>query len=182
MGQRLNIEIHENGKCLANAYYHWSGYTETALKLTNDILVKYNEIVNESGLAAAIKLLQATGAKIEYDELVDAGIPIDLALVFSDGANRDDGLIAFSEKRMEETRVWEEGRITIDIGTKLVNFDCWCRWEPENWKGSTFDNIEVPYFSYAIPFSDFYEFTIYIGDTAGRRYTFRDGAKYMGIY
>lgn len=28
MGQRLNIEIHENGKCLANAYYHWSGYTE----------------------------------------------------------------------------------------------------------------------------------------------------------
>lgn len=182
MGQRLNIEIHENGKLLANAYYHWSGYTERAIELTNTILTKYNEMINEGGLAAAIKLLQSTGAKIELDELLDAGVNIELAHVFSDGANRDNGFIAFSGKRMEETRYWEEGRVTIDIGTKIIDFDCWCRWDPEDWEGSTFDRVEVPYYSHAIPFSDFFDFAIYIGNTAGKRYTFLDGEEYMGIY
>lgn len=38
MGQRLNLEILEtkNGvdNILANAYYHWSGYTSSAIRLT----------------------------------------------------------------------------------------------------------------------------------------------------
>ena len=33
MGQRLVIEIKEGDTVLANAYYHWSGYTETSLIL-----------------------------------------------------------------------------------------------------------------------------------------------------
>lgn len=34
MGQSLNIEIWNNGEVLANAYYHWSAYTESAAKIT----------------------------------------------------------------------------------------------------------------------------------------------------
>ena len=31
MGQRLNIEIVNGETSLANAYYHWSAYTKSAL-------------------------------------------------------------------------------------------------------------------------------------------------------
>ena len=44
MGQRLNIEIIENGKVLANAYYHWSGYTSSSLELTQEILEAIEKI------------------------------------------------------------------------------------------------------------------------------------------
>ena len=39
MGQRLNIEIWNESKRLANAYYHWSGYTSSTL----DETMKYYE-------------------------------------------------------------------------------------------------------------------------------------------
>lgn len=32
MGQRLNLSINKNGKVLANCYYHWSGYTNSAIQ------------------------------------------------------------------------------------------------------------------------------------------------------
>ena len=37
MGERLNIEIVKGKKVLANAYYHWSGFTRTAMETTNTI-------------------------------------------------------------------------------------------------------------------------------------------------
>ena len=40
MGQRLVIEIKEGDTVLANAYYHWSGYTETSLNLLNEVMNK----------------------------------------------------------------------------------------------------------------------------------------------
>ena len=177
MGQRLNIEIHENGKCLANAYYHWSGYTESALDFTKCIINKFYQ-VNKTGLAAAIKLLQFTGAKVECDELVDAGLPTELALVFSEGVNRNDGLIAFSEKRMEETRYWEEGRVTIDIGTEIINFDCWEKY----YEGLSLEVVNVPYQYHAIPFSDFSDFLTYFDDPCDKKYVFIDGAECTAIY
>lgn len=42
MGQRLNIEIMKNDKVLANAYYHWSAYTESALELCACIIGEIN--------------------------------------------------------------------------------------------------------------------------------------------
>jgi len=44
MGQRLNIEIISNGKCLANAYYHWSAYSDSAIDLAIKIVRKYEYI------------------------------------------------------------------------------------------------------------------------------------------
>ena len=38
MGQRLNIEIWNEGKRLANAYYHWSGYSFSTLYETMKII------------------------------------------------------------------------------------------------------------------------------------------------
>lgn len=40
MGQRLNIEIHNNGELLTNCYYHWSGYTKCALDFVCDGIIQ----------------------------------------------------------------------------------------------------------------------------------------------
>lgn len=69
MGQRLVIEIKEGDTVLANAYYHWSGYTETSLNLLNEVMNKgiFNNIPIKFSKGDeqlyAIKLLETTGAK-----------------------------------------------------------------------------------------------------------------------
>ena len=114
MGQRLNIEINKNGELLANAYYHWSGYTRTALALTSMILVKSEEIKNTNDVLYAIELLETTGARLTNDEIKYAkSIGIDKK--FEPAVSRNEGLIAISEKGMNETRFWEEARVEIDI-------------------------------------------------------------------
>lgn len=44
MGQRLNIEIMKNDKVLANAYYHWSAYTSSALELCAYIIEEIKNV------------------------------------------------------------------------------------------------------------------------------------------
>ena len=48
MGQRLNIEIKKGEQLLANCYYHWSGYSETALELTKKIIDKFDDVKEEN--------------------------------------------------------------------------------------------------------------------------------------
>lgn len=57
MGQRLNIEIKENNKVLANSYYHWSGYTSSALLLTEKILDAIKSTKHDNSTVMAIRLL-----------------------------------------------------------------------------------------------------------------------------
>ena len=44
MGQRLNIEIMKGCTILANAYYHWSAYTSSALELCKSIVEQYKKL------------------------------------------------------------------------------------------------------------------------------------------
>lgn len=46
MGQRLNIEIVKNGEVLANSYYHWSGFSDCAVNLTEKIIKDYDYVKN----------------------------------------------------------------------------------------------------------------------------------------
>ncbi|MBR6688789.1 MAG: hypothetical protein IKL68_02095 [Clostridia bacterium] len=70
MGQRLNIEIVKNGGVLANSYYHWSGYSNSAVDLTIKIIeafdyvkrCKVEEYIKNQDLLFAIRLLETTGA------------------------------------------------------------------------------------------------------------------------
>ena len=70
MGQRLNIEIKENGTTLANAYYHWSAYTDSSLELTEHILKNIDSVEHENSTVKAIKLLETTGAGLTEQEKV----------------------------------------------------------------------------------------------------------------
>ena len=124
MGQRLNIQIEANDtdtnetKVLANCYYHWSGYTSSAMELVNEIVESgiYNLDILDP-VEKAIRLLEATGAGLAEDELTDTyNTP-----KYKVSTDRDLGLIAVSEKGINETTKWEESRVTINLTTGSIN-------------------------------------------------------------
>jgi len=103
MGQRLNIEILENGKVLANSYYHWAGFTSSSLglvsKIKENIKSNYNNSKNY-----AIMLLESTGASLEHKD-------------------RNDGLIETTEEKIKQTQYWAEQTVKIHIDTKKIELD-----------------------------------------------------------
>lgn len=132
MGQRLNIEIVKNGKVLANSYYHWAGFSNSAVNLVIQIIREYEYIqkykvekyIKNKDLLFAIRLLESTGAglndinatrKILKDETMN--------LKLRECQERNEGIIGITQKDIEETRYWEEGRVSIDIENKIIDFD-----------------------------------------------------------
>ena len=120
MGQRLNIEIRrkKDNKVLANSYYHWSAYTSSSLELADEIITNIYDIIRNDNTdeIKAIQLLQTTGAGLledEYNTLKEEDKKY-CALA----TDRNLGLISITEKGMEDTRQWEESRLTI-----VVDFD-----------------------------------------------------------
>ena len=126
MGQRLNIEIRrkKDNKILANSYYHWSSYTYSSLKLADEIIGNIYDIIRNDKVSdkiKAIQLLQTTGAGLleqEYNTLNEED-----KKYCSLATNRNLGLISFTEKGMEETRAWEESRLTITIDFDDKEYD-----------------------------------------------------------
>ena len=128
MGQRLNIEICNSTRTLANAYYHWGAYTDSALEYTAEIIDAYHNLSGQitDELQLVVKLLEATGAGItdEEKERMTHDPDFDFSGInFSSAIDRNEGLIAVTEKGMEETRSWEEGRVTINIEEANFCFD-----------------------------------------------------------
>lgn len=122
MGQRLNVEIQDSGELLANAYYHWSGYTisavGTAKKVVEDIMMT-DMTVNE---LEAIRLLEATGAGIDTEELELVRDKYeDEEFVPTKGRNA--GIINITEEKMNETRYWADATAIIDVGSETINID-----------------------------------------------------------
>ena len=126
MGQRLNIQfemdIPNSGepKVLANAYYHWSGYTSSAYELVKQIADSDYcnvECTIIDPVEKAIRILEVTGAGLTKDEFTEAYPESKYKL----STNRNDGLIAISEAGMLETQNWEEARVTINLSTKMID-------------------------------------------------------------
>ena len=113
MGQRLNLSINKNGKVLANCYYHWSGYTNSAMEKARqalDILEEQEEV----GVKEAILALKETGAGIDAKNAQNYVKP-------DEEIHRNDGIIATTEEDIKETEMWSECEIIIDMGTRKVN-------------------------------------------------------------
>ena len=124
MGQRLNIQIETNDTdtnetvVLANCYYHWSGYTSSAMALVKEIVDSgvYNLVILDP-VEKAIKLLEATGAGLAEDELTDTyNTP-----KYTVSTSRNNGLIAISEEGINSVAEWEESRVTINLTTGSIN-------------------------------------------------------------
>lgn len=126
MGQRLNLEIIKDGDLIGNIYYHWSGYTECAIAICKELLLKYKEakkaspkqidevifynIIKEDG--------GGFGATYQEDEerylkSLDGEVEIK-----HEDVNRNEGLIAFTEKGMDLNEYSGETSafIEIDLG------------------------------------------------------------------
>ena len=128
MGQRLNIEIFEDGKILANGYYHWRGYTSSAIILTRKILNGLKDVEQSGfdGVRKAIALLELTGAGLPEEEkcyyihnIDDLSIPTD----FQDFRGRNDGIISVSEEGIADTRKWAEASVEIDLVKQTIKFE-----------------------------------------------------------
>lgn len=124
MGQRLNIQIEANDtdtnetKVLANCYYHWSGYTSSAMELVKKIVDSgiYNLDIFDP-VEKAIRLLEATSAGLAEDELTE----MYTTPKYKVSTDRNIGLIAILEKGINATVDWEESRVTINLTTGSIN-------------------------------------------------------------
>ena len=173
MGQRLNIEIVGKGgtvdNVLASCYYHWSGYTSSAAKLTSCILneIKKTEIPNkaEDKIVYAIRLLESTKAGLLGNEINFASEKISNfdSSLFEIGEDRNKGLIVISDKMIAELRMWKEGRVQIDLDKRLVIFDTLLSYDKgdfiKEFSLEEFNNLEEHDFNCvfsAIGFEDFF--------------------------
>lgn len=174
MGQRLNIELFYNGERVANAYYHWSGYTSSAFDLTRQIIINYDEFMSKDLpiQIKAILLLQTTRAGLTEDEIKWAEENINQFDEYKDilvkAVNRSEGLIAVSEKGMNETESWEEARVTIYLDTKKIDLDTFYIYETieefvENYSQEEADNLsDFPYdFEWGYTFEEFMHLDMY---------------------
>lgn len=161
MGQRLNIEMYLNGATQATAYYHWSGYTSSALRLTKMILENQEKIQHENATIRAVRLLEVTGAHLTEDEVKEVNrlVPNE---DFAIAKSRNDGLIAITNQGIEDTRDWEEGRVEIDLDNQVINFSVIWSDDKENYleeyEKEEEDYAHMPIVSYAfeaIPFEEF---------------------------
>lgn len=121
MGQVLNIEIIENGQCLANCYYHWSAVTDVAYNLLKKIIMSIPNIrINNNPVLKAIRLFEKTGAGlIPYEVEYANNIGIHN---FEIGTDRNRGLICISKQGINETRKWQDRAIYIYLDEKRIDF------------------------------------------------------------
>lgn len=145
MGQILNIEIKENGITLANAYYHWSGYTSDSLDLLKQIMENVHNIKQEDSVLYAIRLLEKTGALLKPEELESAQRKYKEES-FRVASNRNDGFISITEKCMQETRTWDEERLEIFIDEEFINFSVFSSSDKESYL-ENYDETEEGYLS-----------------------------------
>lgn len=129
MGQRLNVELISKGKTIANVYMHWAAYTSSSLAITKDFIavfadIKSEDLENLSEIYRRIKIARL-GSSITHDEQKELNYTHP-EITVAESINRNDGLVSFSENGIQETRSWEEGRVSIDIENKTVKFEVYC--------------------------------------------------------
>ena len=130
MGQRLNIEIKDDGKVLANAYYHWSGYTGSALELLEVVVGKYRNAEAIGGVKLAVEILASTGAGFNNEEIERVKkIPEFSGIELQPATNRNDGLLSITAEGIEETQRYAEETAVFDIGTEEIDFDLYYEYD-----------------------------------------------------
>ena len=192
MGQRLNIEIIDNDVTLANCYYRWSGFTFNALALTEQILDHLDDLnlKDTTPLQKAIKLLMISGGNFTESECNKALKVEELKEIAELAAtlpvNRNDGLIAFTSLEMENTRKWEEGRVTIDLSEKVIAFEALIVIDEEdfNVREDEADTqlIGLNHSVSEIPFEDFKDFAKTVNINESDYFIDKDGYIFSSIY
>ena len=120
MGQRLVITVRKEQEDIAKIYFHWSGYSVSALEETRSLLEDIN--TNEEDIKKLqLNIIRACesmgggidgGAGSEEFSYVCNMFP---NVSFKEDPNRNCGLVALSENDMEKIQRWSNGNIVIDL-------------------------------------------------------------------
>lgn len=144
MGQRLNIQIQRGETILANAYYHWSAYTGSALELLKTIHEKWEELsTEENDVIRAVRLLETTGAGLTQEELLNVEILGQGFIPGNVAVNRNDGLIAVSPEGIAETNDWAGGGAIIDLDDAMVSFGVFYAYDDREHILSEYEEDEI---------------------------------------
>lgn len=127
MGQRLVLEINDKtGINIANIYYHWSGYTISALQEIQYLLGNLDEAdQNLLGFDLRLKLLRIIedygGGMDPVERKRFASKHPEIILKPEDQVSRNNGLISFSQEGMEQSRQWQEADAVLDFSNNSID-------------------------------------------------------------
>lgn len=123
MGQRLVTTIEYDGEKILNCYMHWSAYTRSTLATALEFAGKWPKYAHKAGMRKESAILRCCLDAWDGSGVVGNDLPRLAALGFTgfgDGKkiiaiDRNEGLIAVSEKEMKNNDDWAEGILTIYI-------------------------------------------------------------------
>ena len=118
MGQRLNIEFYVNNKAIVNCYYHWSGFSDSAMEETRCLIhhlqdYDFSNIPENEIKFIVIRTLEDFGARLKDKDLEEAKKLYPERKFSNDDMDRNEGLIGITKESMDNTRSWEEARVNI---------------------------------------------------------------------
>ena len=120
MGQRLVITVRKEQEDIAKIYFHWSGYSVSALEETRSLLedIDTNEEDIKKLQLNIIRACESMGGGIDGgagSEEFSYVCNIFPNVNFKEDPNRNCGLVALSENDMEKIQLWSNGNIVIDL-------------------------------------------------------------------
>ena len=143
--------------------------------------------MTKDDLDLAIRLLESTGAGINDVErnYILADPELSKYLPINDCIDRNEGILSITQEGMQNTRYWEEGRVTIDIGKRTILFRVYWELTKEEYLDDSFrdpeDYEQLPTMDYdlkkEIPFDKFEELkNLYIGTVDSYGFKRPDGS------
>ena len=199
MGQRLVVSIKRNlgdEKSLCKIYYHWSGYTSSALEETSLIINHLNHFDNIEKVPdkkiqlSLIRFCESNGGGIDGGEnfdFVEKYFPDEIFK--KEGYSRNNGLIAISDKDQEDMQGWSEGDVVIGINDRKVSFHVdWYVGQTEaevktEYEDTNFDEvINLKYDIEDCSYEQFSELYDQLDEQEGKLFKNVDGSYYSFIY
>lgn len=125
MGQRLVITVRKEQEDIAKIYFHWSGYSESALEETRSLLkdIDTNEEDIKELQLNIIRACESMGGGIDGgagSEEFSYVCNMFPNVSFKEDPNRNCGLVALSERGMSEMQCWIDKNIVIDLDCNRI--------------------------------------------------------------
>ncbi|MGL4951105.1 MAG: hypothetical protein ACRC4M_04760 [Mycoplasma sp.] len=127
MGQRLTIQIKENGNDLILGYYHWGAFTRTAYYFSNKLIESILKNKDwEDKQNTLIKCFQRSHAGLENEDIEEGH-----------------GIIIIDKEEIKKKKEIEEYSIIIDLNFDNIlesefNFDVFDRFDKEEYNDEDF--------------------------------------------
>ena len=156
MGQRLVVSIQKGGEEIANIYYHWSGYTCAALNEAAEIIDAIQKSKDEDIRLALLKHLEKTGGGVCGEDIEYASKLFPNHKVKTEGVDRNNGLIAFSEEQRKVSQKWSEMDLSLDLDNETADIEGAFWWTDEEPEDKTNTEVIDEQNLCEVPFEDIY--------------------------